>query len=181
MQDLFSEFSKEEKKIERFPAIGKTQKPILLNTTLEQIILAGIVFILAACLFFFLGVLRGKALRQQVPAPSGIAQPVSTTGPIRRAVTAPTKALQPAAQTPGIIIDDAKKPYTIQLVTHRKKELAEREAAMIRRVGFFSLIIPSGPYFQVCAGQYATKEEAARDLRTFVAKYKDCFLRRRPA
>ena len=50
---------------------------------------------------------------------------------------------------------------------------------VLRAQGLYSFIIPSGEYFQVCAGQYASKEEAKKDVARFSAKYKDCFLRRR--
>jgi len=49
----------------------------------------------------------------------------------------------------------------------------------LRRGGFFSWIIPSGEYYQVCVGQYLNKDDASKDLRAFSRKYKDCFLRRR--
>lgn len=78
-----------------------------------------------------------------------------------------------------MIVPDPNKPYTIQLVTYKKKEIAENETALLRRQGFFSAIIPSGEYYQVCVGQYADKAEAARDLKTFSARYRDCYLRRR--
>ena len=77
------------------------------------------------------------------------------------------------------MIDDPARPYSIQLVTYKKKEYAEKEMKTLRRSGFFSTIIPSGDYYQVCVGQYASNNEARRDLAYFRVKYKDCYLRRR--
>ena len=172
--ELFEEFSPAPKKAERFPSIAKAHKPILFSTTLEQLLMISIVLILGLCGVFFLGVLRGKALRE--PA---LPRPAAATA---RAVVSPTpSAMSPAVGVPGVTPPSpaAEKPYTIQLVTHRKKEFAEAEMAAVRKMGYVSFIISSGEYFQVCAGQYATKDAAKRDLALFLTRYKDCFLRHR--
>ncbi len=171
-QELFQEFSSTPKHSERFPTLAKAQKPILISTTIEQILMVSIVLILTLCGVFFLGLLRGKSLR-----PSA----VPVVAAIRR--VQPTKVSVVPVQKPsiptGVSIPAVQKPYTIQLVTHRKKEYAETEANAVQKLGITSFIIPSGEYFQVCAGQYASKEEAKKDLAFFQSKYKDCFLRRR--
>ena len=186
-QELFQEFSSAPKKPERFPSIAKTQKPILVSTTIEQVLMGAIVGILVLCAVFFLGVLRGKSLSgissqptAAASSPKSMAVPTTT---LVRPVAVSTRSAPAAApvKSPVSLVTPAAtgKPYTIQLVTHRKKEYAENEMAAVRKIGFVSFIIPSGEYFQVCAGQYATKEEAKKDLALFAAKYKDCFLRRR--
>ena len=68
--ELFEEFSKETKRTERIPQLSRAQKPILFNTTLEQLLLGSILLILAFCLVFFLGVIRGKSLNGPGPAQS---------------------------------------------------------------------------------------------------------------
>ena len=46
-KELFNEFSSQEaKKAERFPAFHRTPKPILFSTSVEQLVLAGILLIL---------------------------------------------------------------------------------------------------------------------------------------
>ena len=188
-QELFSEFSQESQRPQRFPSLAKSHKPILFSATMEQILLAGILLILVMCFVFFLGVLRGKSLRMERPA--------SAAAPVARVVTAPAApapvAIQPvvvsqtsvpvataaSATRPKLTVDDPLKPYSIQLVTYKQREYAEKEAKGLRRVGFFTTIIPSGDYYQVCAGQYASSDEARRDLVYFSSKYKGCFLRRR--
>ena len=168
--ELFEEFSPAPKKAERFPSIAKTHKPILFSTTLEQLLMFSILFILGLCGVFFLGVLRGKALREP-------AAPLRAVVPAPRpAVTRPVVSAPPGAT---LLASAAEKPYTIQLVTHRKKEFAEAEMALIRKMGYVSFIIPFGEYYQVCAGQYASKDVAKRDLALFLTRYKDCFLRHR--
>src|SRR5690242_4924123 len=87
--ELFTEFSNETKKPERFPGVVKTHKPILISTTVEHLILVGIGLILLCCFIFFLGVIRGKSIggpaapadpyAQQVPraaAPAPVPQAV---------------------------------------------------------------------------------------------------------
>ena len=177
--ELFEEFSPAPKKAERFPSIAKTHKPILLSTTLEQLLMVSIMFILGLCGVFFLGVLRGKDLVVRLPQAPAVSAPPPAAG---RVSAPPAPSAQPSTVgIPGVthLTPAAEKPYTIQLVTHRKKEFAEAEMAVVRRMGYVSFIIPSGEYFQVCAGQYATKEAAKKDLTVFLTRYKDCFLRHR--
>ncbi len=181
-QELFPVFSGEPRKAERFPSLGHAQKPILISTNAEQLILAGIVLVLMSCLFFFLGVLRGKAIapRERVvvsaPAVSAAQRLPQKVAPF---VATTVLSSIPQKASGNTITIDISKPYTIQLVTHKKKSYAERDVSALRRGGFFSFIIPSGEYYQVCVGQYQNKEEAQKELRFFAGKYKDCFLRRR--
>jgi hypothetical protein len=191
-QELFEEFSKEVIKPERFPSFHRPQKPILITTSVEQIVLASILFVLAGCLIFFIGVLRGKSLKPST-APLPAARVVASK-PQQRLVSNPgnlsAKTSVSTASSPVVTTKSApaiaepqsnppKKPYTIQLVTYKKQDLAEQEASALRKNGFYAIIIPSGDYYQVCVGQYGSKEEAQKDLALFGRKYKDCFLRRK--
>ena len=181
-QELFDQFSPAPKRLERFPTLAKTQKPILISTTLEQLLMVSILLILLLCGVFFLGVLRGKSLRPDTATPVVYRpQPTQVTNiPASRAavVAAPAPAVVPQAvsKTPAT---SAEKPYTIQLVTYRKREYAEAELSNVRKMGFSGYVVQKGEYFLVYAGQYASKEEAKRDMSAFQAKYKDSFLTRR--
>ena len=177
-QELFGEFSATPKKPERFPLISRTQKPILFSTNTEQLLMVGILFILALCGVFFLGVVRGKALLGQPITEAPVREQAAVTVPVR-AVAAPAPAKQQAAPPPPLPAAAVSKPYTLGLVTHRKKELAEAEMNALRAQGFYSFIKADRDYFQVCVGQYASKDEAKRDLALFSSKYKDLYLRRR--
>ena len=202
-QELFEEFSKESKRAERIPPLARAQKPILFSTTIEHVLLGGILFVLALCFVFFLGVLRGKSLTPLAPiAPTSRAVPqapvlpqpqkakafvasptVSNTPDANKVVSMqiskPMVALPSHSSVTAMSQNNAAKPYTIQLVTHKKKETADSEVASLKRNNFYSFIITSGEYYLVCVGQYASKEEAKKDLRFFGGKFKDCFLRRR--
>ena len=185
-QELFVEFAGAAKRPERFIPQPKVNKPILLNTSVEQIILAGIALILVCCFVFFLGVIRGKSLNSkgieivsvkkeivaQIPAqtpPKTVSQPLSLN-PANRVVSSPISKEPETANS---------KPYTIQLSTYKKRDLAEKEVVVLRHSGYYSTIIQSDDYYQVCVGQYATKDEAKKDLKIFSAKYRGCYLRRR--
>ncbi len=176
-QELFEQFSDVPKKNDRFPGLSRTQKPVLLSTNTEQLLMGGILLILTLCGVFFLGVLRGKALSQDIPvSPPRTASPAPAAQSLRSSQVSRVPVAPPAVTSTETI---AAKPYTIQLVTHRKKIFAEADMEAHRRAGSYSVIIPSGDYFQVCVGQYASKEDAKKDLARFSVKYKDCFLRRR--
>lgn len=171
-QELFQEFSTAPKKPERFPSIAKSHKPILISTTLEQVLLVSIISVLVLCGVFFVGVLRGKGLRG-VPMEQTPQVAVPQTRMPANAVTVSV----PVRSASGASVAD--KPYTLQVMTYRKKEYAEVEAAKIRKLGHMSFILSNGEYFAVCVGQYASKEEARTDRAYFLSRYKDCFLRRR--
>lgn len=194
--ELFQEFSKEQKKLDRFPTLQRTQKPILLTTSTEQIILIGIVLILLCCFVFFLGVLRGRVIIKEQPQPAVrqvvSAPAVAIAGNTQTRTTAPATIQLPIviSHTPSTSATvptaygtftkpDPTKPYTIQLVTFKAGNLAQAEAAGWRKKGYAASVAPSGDYFLVCIGDYASKADAQKDLKFFSKKYKDCFLRRR--
>ena len=176
-QEFFGEFSKQAERPQRFPALARSQKPVLISATSEYILVACILLILAFCAVFFLGVMRGKSLARLEPAP------IKTAPLVPAVASKPVPAASPAAaaspQKPRVVVADPAKPYTIQLVTHKKKEYAESEIRLLKQKGLPAFILSSGDYFLVCYGQYANKEAAKKDLAAFRSRYKDCFLRRR--
>lgn len=185
-QEFFPEFTPGQPKgPERLASFHRTPKPILVTTSVEQIVLTGILVILAGCLVFFLGVLRGRSIGHETAAPQRL---VVVPLPAKKPETArqvPVFQSSPA-QPPSVKIEartaqaaDPTKPYTLQLITYKKRDLAEGEAGELRRRGFQAFVAPSGNYFLVCSGQYGSKEESARDQQALRARYKDCFLRRR--
>ncbi|MGH7198383.1 MAG: SPOR domain-containing protein [Candidatus Omnitrophota bacterium] len=195
-QELFVEFAPgQAKKPERFPAFHRAPKPILLTTSVEQILLVGILVILAGCLIFFLGVLRGRSLGRALPERPPVAPVIAPQQ--KPAIAAPLAGKPQAPRqmsvfqaspspSPAVKIEtrpaqapDPTKPYTLQLITYRKKDLAENEVEDLRRRGFQAFTAQKGDYYLVCSGQYGSKEEADRDLKALRARYKDCFLKRR--
>ena len=175
-QELFREFSGETVKPERFPTIPKIQKPVLLNTSVEQLILAFILAILAFCLMFFLGVLRGRALATRSSSVQRPVQALPSVSQKKPAVSEPV--ISKPAET-VVASADLSKPYTIVLATYKKQSLADREARLIEKSGAQVFVAGSGDYFMVCVGRYANSSEAKKDLKFFGGKYKGCYLKRR--
>ena len=167
-RELFSHFSSEPPAAERAPLIAKTQKPILISTTMEHLLLAGIVFILVFCLVFFLGVLRGRATKSSVILQPAAASLRQAPLPVRPVVAVPAPAAAVTA-----------KPYTIQVLTTKNKDYAENEVGLLKNSGFAGLASQSGSYYVVCVGSYTGKEDAKKDLSRLAARYKSAYLRRR--
>lgn len=179
--------------------IAKAQKPLLLSTNVEQVILAAIILILVLCFVFFLGILRGRSIAGtgsgvSQPAAAPITPPRANFAAIKPAAAAQSRSVfaqavaskspvSPSAGKPLSVAVNAKtdgsKPYTLQIVTYKRQDLAEKDVAYWRSKGFYTVIIPSGNYFQVCVGQYNGKEEAESDRRFFASRYKGVYLRRR--
>ncbi|OIO38551.1 MAG: hypothetical protein AUJ71_02705 [Candidatus Omnitrophica bacterium CG1_02_49_16] len=187
-QELFSEFSSETKRPAHFSSLASTHKPILLNTTIEQIIFVGIVLILSGCFVFFLGVLRGKFLSMHAPAHL-IQRQVASSQPAPKAMTAPlaTQKIPGRSSTADAVAGSTQGAtqfrsagalYTIQIASYKKRGLAEQEALTIRRQGFYCTILEVAGYYVLCVGQYPTKDAAQKDLKTFKATIKGCYLRR---
>ncbi len=178
-QEFFGNFSKTGKGVERPLYDPKFQKPILVTTSLEQIILVGILLILAACFVFFLGVLRGKVISgKTVELPSAPVARSNTVPGVSPVLVANRPVVAVSNNSATVVIQVSGKPYTIQLATYKRRDWAEKEAAILRRGGYFSLIVPNGDFFEVRVGQYANKEEAKKDLKFFASRYSGCYLRR---
>src|SRR3989338_3775182 len=180
-QEFFGNFSKAGKVPERPSYDPKFQKPMLVTTSLEQLLLAGILLILAACFVFFFGMLRGKAISgKSVELP--IASPA--TRPNRVAAVSPVLVsnrpmVAVSNNSAAAVPPETGKPYRIQLATYKKRDMAEKEAVDLRRGGHASLIVPNGGFFELRVGEYANKEEAKKDLKFFASRYSGCYLRKR--
>ena len=155
-QEFFGEFSKTPQQRRPIPPDHRLQRPILLTTSAEQVILVGILLILAACFIFFLGLMRGKAISAKAERPSVFLQNltsvpapvVSSVAPVSTAVKPTVNTRMPPQEKAGIsiVVQDPNRPYTIQLVTYKNQNLAEKEAAILRRSGYFAVIVPNGEY-----------------------------------
>lgn len=201
-QELFSDFAAPTPRApERAPSFTKTPKPILISTTLEQVLLASLILILVLCLVFFLGVLRGRYIAgPDFAAHAAVsASPASSPVPKRAAspAAAPT-AVQPRPQAvsasstakpapvpvaapapPASPASADAKPYTIQVLTSKKKAQADSETASLRGRGINAWMMRSGDYYVVCVGYYKNKDEAKKDLGSLKSKYSSAYLRRR--
>lgn len=198
-QELFSDFAppQQQQRVERAPGISKAPKPILISTTLEQLLFAGLILILVFCLVFFLGVLRGRYIagpqfssaRVAVQAPAPVqAQPVVRreaapapvrTVPVSTPVRAAAVSVPTVASSAPSAASTAAKPYTIQVLTTKKKAYADTETSSLRARGVNGWMMRSGEYYVVCVGYFKNKEEAKKDLSSLKGKYSSAYLRRR--
>ncbi len=176
-QELFLDFKGEARKTEKMPPMARSNKPIFFSITLEQIILGTILLILFFCFVFWLGVLRGRSASHV----SIVETSVARSAPVPVPAPKPARPVEPAINTQTAVVPkkvSAAKPYTLQLLTTKKKQDAEDEAVLLRKKGFDSWSARSGNFYIVCLGRYSGKEEAARDLNLFSSRYKGCYLRR---
>jgi len=67
----------------------------------------------------------------------------------------------------------------VQLISYKDKAKAEKEAAHLASEGYGAFIMPSGEWFQVCAGGYETFGGAEAAKKNFEKKYKGCFVRKK--
>ena len=74
-------------------------------------------------------------------------------------------------------VEDKVKPYTIQLISYKDKNRAEKTVGAFKRKGYQASMMRENGWYQVCVGSYLNKKEAEEDLKNFSQKYKDCFLR----
>ena len=185
--ELFPEHSGAIKKPERAGAIKAPQNPVHFTLFPEQIILAAILLILAACFIFFLGVLRGKVIKNQAPVAASAPAPsidrgASVAAQTTRPVAAPQQTrlvLREPNVLSSAVTKDPAKAYTLQLVSYKKRDLAEKKAQELRQKGFYSEVLSGSGHYAVCVGEYRTKGEAQADLQRLAPLYKGCYLRRR--
>jgi len=82
--------------------------------------------------------------------------------------------LPPAAK----ITQEAPKPYSIVAATFSKKVNAEREVSRLRKEGFNSFVSPSGVFFRVYVGSFAsgTDPDAQKELMRIKRIHRDAFI-----
>lgn len=200
-QDLFGGIEK--------PSQKKLQKSTLLprsytqfNVSYEQVIFISIAIIMLMVLLFSVGVEYGKRIarsgetgpparenveggRWKVEGEASTLDPRPSTSPDTGTAPAQTetKPAQPAAEAevkkaisqPKVL----SQKFTIQAVAYRSKKKAQDDMVILSKKGFSPFIVVGGDYYQVCAGEYASKEEAMKDYEKIRKLYKDCFIRKR--
>ena len=159
-KELFEEFGKEKGKLKRIAEkIGGRRHRLYLQISPENAVFAAIVVLMCVIVAFALGVERGKRL-----TPQSRARRVEKSAPRKKPTPAPpVKA--------GI--------YAIQLISDKKEQRAEKEKRDLSGKNIEAFIVPSGEWFQVCAGSYADIESARKALEKFSKEYKGCFIRKK--
>lgn len=179
-----------------------------LTLSAENLVILSILGIMVAVFAYSIGVERGKQmvayaldervtaawnLQKQAPVQKPVTQLVITpTKGNRGIVTAPVKRTvspAPAVQTkPKVVVNKANKSavktvpvsshITVQVATYKVASFAQKEALNLRAQGYQSFIIKKGDYYLVCAGRYASLEQANIYLQKLQAKYRGSQIRR---
>jgi len=190
-KELFEEFKEGQGKIRQIAdKIGERQHRLYLHLPLENIIFIAIIIIMGVIVSFALGVERGKRLNktaEETPETQTAEQTTTLPSNIKHADIAEGQpssdadkstdfapASEDTVRTEGV----TQKSYTIQLISYKQKRLAEREIDKLQKKGVEAYIIRSGKWYQICAGDYDSVDEAKHDLKKFEDHYKGCFIRK---
>ncbi|MBN1526681.1 MAG: SPOR domain-containing protein [Candidatus Omnitrophica bacterium] len=121
--------------------------------TLDRLVFVSIGVIMLMVALYALGVEKGKHY----------------TG-----ATAAKKARQasPAKQA-------GKAKYTVVVARYTRKETALAEVSLLRSDKLNAFAIQSAPYFLVCVGGYATKEDAQSAVKRLKPRFKDAYIKAR--
>ncbi len=177
--ELFDDLAKPQRprRIPRHKPVAKRYS-ILLDVTHEQAVFFVIALIIAGVIIFSLGVERGK--RAAAPAPEIALElqeevyeeaPESAEEVFEEIVTieTPKEEIPPAPPEP---VQKVSRPYTIQVATYWSKPSAKREMERIRRRGMDSFIISTNGKYDVCVGEFITKDNADETITKLKNDYK---------
>ncbi|MBL7158357.1 MAG: SPOR domain-containing protein [Candidatus Omnitrophica bacterium] len=167
-KELFKEFKREATGLKRIAGrITQKKKSSSVYFSIESVAVIAIALIMGLVVAFALGVERGKRI---APAP--------------REAAIPLKAQKEKVEPKKIETKDTKKPlasypYLVQLISYKEKRKAEEELRGLSQKGHKALIIPSGEWFQVCAGGYESFKDAEIAKKEFEKTYIGCFVRKK--
>ena len=167
-----------------------------ITLSLEGVIMTAIGIILLLVISFAMGVVKGRhiptgeSIRRSKTAYGRIAPLVQETKQVFSPAQEPTReapveAVPPeparveSAPTPPPEAETTGMSFTIQMVTHSKKQLAEKDVEQFKKMGYKSFILRWREYYIVCAGEYATRKDASSHIPKLKKIYADCFVRRK--
>lgn len=198
-KELFEEFVKADRK-KHLKGIFQPRPKRTITLSYEHSIFIVMAFIIAAALFFSLGVERGKRLQVKsfaLAEKSKVEQAQAQIAEVPRPVQEkpPTGKEETGTQPKGpaekelLEKEPAKKEspekgrlatlYTIQAASCAKKDSADKEVLRIKKEGFKPFVFPSGKYYIVCVGEFKNKAEAASLQNRLRKLYPDCYIRRK--
>jgi hypothetical protein len=124
----------------------------------EKAILFIIAVLIVGIVSFSLGVERGKRIAEVVVQPAP-----------------PLKKAELSAQ-PAVLTQMG--PYTIQVASFKARSNAEKEAQLLKKKGFTTLVLSKGSYVILCVGNFPNKETAQPLLSELSKYYRSCYIRR---
>lgn len=178
------------------PVNGKRQLILRsLNVTVDNLVITGIVSVMALLVMFSLGVERGKRLalaeKNTVQNGQNIVSLHSSSDPSgdmaaateAQTISAPpddgpeTALPYPAAVTVPVTssLDEG---FTVQIATYKGERRAKEVVGQLQKLGHESFFLSKGEYVVVCVGKFNVKDEAKRLSLELKKKFKDCYVRR---
>jgi len=169
-KELFKEFKREETGLKRIAGrITQKKKSSSLHFSIESAAVIAIALIMGLVVSFALGVERGKRIT---------ATPREAVIPEK----APKEKVEPKKIEEEVRVTKkplTSYPYLVQLISYKEKHKAEEELRGLSQKGHRALIIPSGEWFQVCAGGYENFKDAEIAKKEFEKTYIGCFVRKK--
>jgi len=166
-KELFEEFQKEKGKFKKIAdKVTGRQHKLYLHVSLENVVFISIIVIMCIIVAFALGVERGRRLAEGV-----------TREPVPQASKAPESLTKPIKASAGEM-KEAKKVYTIQLISYKTEKRALTEQSALREKKIDTFIVLSGKWHQVCTGGYEVTKDARKAMEAFKNDYKGCFVRK---
>ncbi len=169
---------------EQFGGSGEPKKPqklfggekrFFLSVSRDTLLLALILSLMAALLFYATGVEIGRhrqkmlpvAEKKEAPPQPVVKQPIPAVVPVSpKPKTAPQPVLSGA--------------YTIQVISYRQTGPAERTLGNLKKRGIPAFVVTGpGGAVAVCVGSFAKASEAQQQLKELKQLYPDCFLRKK--
>ena len=181
-KEFFEEFKEEKGKIKKIAEkVAWGRKRHSVNVPAENIVFLVIILMMSVVIAFALGVERGKRLISVVPEAQIVEykEESKEPDPVAGRVSLETKPEAEPGAAEKTIMKENEPPYTIQLIAYKQKAAAEKEKNKLLNKQREAFIIPSGDWYQVCAGNYASVKDAESRLKEFSKDYKGCFVRKK--
>ena len=166
----------------------------------ENIIVVCIMLLMSFVVLYSLGVERGKTAKPAVVAPQKINSVQNKTSaiitPQLQQATIVGKPVAPQAnkvaqaavssvntvtlQATAVVNQQPKDlgSYTIQVASFKLEKSAQKEAALLKGLGYDALVAEKGTHFIVCVGRFANGDDAKKFTGRLKSKYKDSVVRR---
>lgn len=173
-KELFDEFTPSQKR--RQPRNAFNPKPKKVFTLFfEHLVLVSIGVIMIAVVAFSLGVEKGKRIAKK----EGYDISVSVNGVNEKASS---KEVEHVEAAPVEVIEKPQvqlpERYTIQVASFVKKEIADKEASLLKAQGFDGFVLEKGKYSILCIGRFASRDNASKEQKLLRKKYSDCLIRK---
>jgi len=174
--ELFEDFKDKESRLKYIAKkIIPGQKHTVVHLSFEAVILCVILIILGLIVSFAVGVEAGKK-RAALPVKTVTKKKQIKSSVVKSPVK--TAAVQVSAGKTEAV-SSGYKLFTIQVISTKDKSVALAMAKELKVLGYSSTVLYNEGTYQVCAGAYATREEAQKYAAKLHGVYKGCFVKNR--